>query len=148
MKKTMIFLALIGNAIFIDAQNAQMETEIKKLEETEREAMLKQDTARLQKIWDQDLFVNTPFNRITSSSKELLDLVNAGVISFSSFTRDIEKIFIKGNVAISMGTETVIPIGNNPKAGQTIKRRYTNIWMKQNGTWRLTARHANEICVQ
>jgi len=148
MKKTIIFLALIGTHIFTDAQNAKTETEIRKLEETEREAMFNQDTVSLQKIWAPDFFVNTPFNRITVSSKELFDLVRAGVISFSSFTREIEKIFIKSNVVISMGIETIVPIGNNPRAGQTIKRRYTNIWMKQEGRWRLTARHANEICGQ
>ena len=148
MKKTILFFALIGNSIFINAQSAKIENDIRKLEETEREAMLRQDTTALKKIWAPDFFVNTPFNRITFSSKDLFDLVKAGAINFSSFTREVEAIFIRDNVAISMGNESVVPVGNNPKAGQTIKRRYTNIWMKRNGEWRLTARHANEICKQ
>ena len=53
---------------------------------------------------------------------------------------------MKGDMAITMGSEALAPVGNNSKAGQTIKRRYTNIWIKQNGVWRLTARNANELC--
>jgi hypothetical protein len=45
-----------------------------------------------------------------------------------------------------MGSETVVPSGLDPLAGQTIQRRYTNIWMKEKGNWILIARHANNIC--
>jgi hypothetical protein len=44
-----------------------------------------------------------------------------------------------------MGAETVRPIGKAPLAGQTVKRRFTNIWSREGGTWRLIARHANVI---
>jgi hypothetical protein len=30
-------------------------------------------------------------------------------------------------------------------AGQTVERRFTNIWKNEAGTWRLFARHANVI---
>jgi ketosteroid isomerase-like protein len=32
------------------------------------------------------------------------------------------------------------------RSGQTVKRRYTNIWMKQSAGWKLVARHANVVC--
>jgi len=144
----MITLTLMVNSFCIYAQNTQVETEIRKLEETEHKAMLARDTGTLLKIWTSDFIVNTPANRITLSRKELFDLVRAGIFNYTSFTRDIEQVFIKGGMAITMGSEAIVPVGNNSKAGQTIKRRYTNIWMKQNAVWRLTARHANEICTQ
>ena len=146
MKKTMITLTLMVNAIFMYSQNTGIETEIRKIEETEHTAMLERDTGTLLKIWASDFIVNTPANRITISRQELFDLVKAGVFNYSSFKREIEKIFVKGNVVITMGNETVVPIGNSPNVEKTIKRRYTNIWLKQNGEWRLTIRHANEIC--
>ena len=46
----------------------------------------------------------------------------------------------------STGSETVVPGGNLPRAGQTAVRRYTNIWMRQSGGWKLVARHANVVC--
>jgi hypothetical protein len=35
---------------------------------------------------------------------------------------------VKGDMAITMGSEEVVPKGDTPDAGKTIKRRYTNIW--------------------
>jgi hypothetical protein len=44
-----------------------------------------------------------------------------------------------------MGEETVTPKGKAPFAGQTVRRRITNIWMKRDGQWKLTARQATII---
>mgnify|MGYP001798244268 CR=1 FL=1 len=63
-----------------------------------------------------------------------------------SLTREVEQIIVKGGVVFSMGNETVIPLSDDDIPGQTVKRRYTNIWMKEDGTWKLVARHANVIC--
>jgi len=41
-----------------------------------------------------------------------------------------------------MGKETIVPSGTSADAGKTINRRFTNVWMKKNGKWLLTARHA------
>jgi hypothetical protein len=32
------------------------------------------------------------------------------------------------------------------KSEQTVYRRYTHIWQKKEGIWKLLARHANRIC--
>jgi ketosteroid isomerase-like protein len=48
-------------------------------------------------------------------------------------------------MAIIMGAETLQPIGDAPRAGQTVQRRFTNIWRREAGSWRLVARHANVI---
>jgi hypothetical protein len=48
-----------------------------------------------------------------------------------------------------MGMETVVARSDAPsaglKVGQAVKRRFTNIWKKEAGTWRLYWRHANVI---
>jgi hypothetical protein len=49
-------------------------------------------------------------------------------------------------MVVVMGRETLTPAGNAPGAGQTIRRRYTNVWMKNRGKWLLTVRHAHIIC--
>jgi hypothetical protein len=48
--------------------------------------------------------------------------------------------FTGWDTVIVMGRETVVPKGNSPDSGKTIDRRYTNIWMKRKGKWRLVAR--------
>ncbi|HZF26258.1 MAG TPA: hypothetical protein VEZ88_08340 [Steroidobacteraceae bacterium] len=37
------------------------------------------------------------------------------------------------------------PVGDAPMTGQTVHHRFTNIWKKESGTWRLLARHANNV---
>ena len=148
MKKVIITLLVLINAVWMCAQTSQQkgETEIRDLEERERKAMLNHDTAILQKMWAADFTVNAPFNRVTLSSRELFDMVEKGKIQFSSFTRNIEQVVLKKDIAVTMGSEEVVFTGDVPQAGQTIKRRFTNIWLKQNGVWRLTFRHANNLC--
>ncbi len=119
----------------------QTETEIRNIEYAEHQAVLNSDTVTLTKIWSPDFMVNAPSNRITLGSQEVIDLVKAGVIKYSSFTREIEEILMKGDIAISMGSEEIVPVDS----GQVIKRRYTNIWMYREGEWKLIARHANVI---
>ena len=127
-------------------QNSALEQEIRKLDMAEADAVLRSDLPALEKLWAEDFTVNNPGNEISKGRKEVVRLVRAGIIKYSSFVREAESVLLQGNAVIVMGLETVKPIGNAPGAGQTLRRRYTNIWMKRNGRWLLTARHANVIC--
>jgi ketosteroid isomerase-like protein len=128
------------------AQEASAEAEIRKLEEQERQAVLKKDTATLRKLWDRHFIVNAPNNKVVLSGEDAVARPVITQMAYSSFTREIEQILVRGDVVFCMGNEVVMPASDNPKAGEEIKRRYTNIWMKQNGTWTLVARHASMIC--
>jgi ketosteroid isomerase-like protein len=122
-------------------QNVSVEQEIRKLELAHADAVLSGDLAALDKLWTKDFKVNNPFNEIDKA-----DRIRTGAVTYSSFVREVESVQVHGNMVIVMGRETVIPKGNSPDAGNTINRRYTNIWMKRNGKWRLIARHASVIC--
>ena len=74
-----------------------------------------------------------------------MGLVRAGILDYASFEREIEAVLIHGDTAILMGLETVKPRNKAPLAGQTVRRRFTNIWMKRDGRWQLTARQATVI---
>ena len=150
MKKLIITLLSLLNVVCICAQTnpSKAEIEIRNLEERERNAMLNHDTLTLKKLWAEDFTVNAPFNRVLLSRRELMDMVNKGSIQFSSFTRNIEHVVVKKDIAVTMGSEEVVFTGNVSQAGQTIKRRFTNIWVKQSGVWKLTFRHANDLCAQ
>jgi ketosteroid isomerase-like protein len=68
-----------------------------------------------------------------------------GAIRYASFQRTIEAVRLEGNVVIVMGAETARPTGDAPSAGQTVRRRFTNIWKNEGERWRMIARHANDI---
>ena len=135
-------LVLGQSAIRKDA----LEQEIRKLDLAEADAILRRDVAVLNQLLAEDFTVNNPRNEISKGRKEVVALVRTGIINYSSFVREAETVLFHGDTVIVMGLETIKPIGNAPGAGQTLRRRYTNIWMKRKGQWQLTARHANVIC--
>lgn len=142
MKKTLLATLFLLYTFSISAQQQDTEAEIRNLEQQEVQAVLQKDTVMLLKLWAKDYVVNAPDNMVNFAGKTTLDrpvLTRARV----AFTREIEHVIIRGDVVFTMGSETVVPGG---KQVQPVKRRYTNIWMKQNGIWKLTARHANVIC--
>jgi ketosteroid isomerase-like protein len=127
-------------------QNDALEQEIRKLDAAEAEAVLRSDLTALDKIWAEDFTVNNPGNQISKGRAEVVKQVRAGFIKYSSFVREIEAILFHGNTVVVLGLETVTPTGNAPGAGQIVRRRFTNIWIKKKGKWLLTARQASIIC--
>ena len=142
MRKLFISVMLILPVISLLAQETSAESEIRKLEEQERRAVLKMDTATLFKLWDKLLIVNAPSNKVNLTGDDAV-ITRTG---YASFTREIEQILVRGDVVFCMGNEVVMPAADNPKEGDEVRRRYTNVWMKQNGTWTLVARHVSVIC--
>jgi len=125
---------------------ASLEAQIRRLDRAEAEGLLHRDSSALRKIWAPDFTVNNPRNSITRGSDEVVALIRNGTIDYSSFKREIESILFHDNAVIVMGSEIITPVNKAPFAGQTIRRRFTHFWMKRNGEWRLTARHANVMC--
>ena len=119
-------------------------------DERERIAALKRDVSSLETLWSDQFTVNAPNNQVVVGRQRNLDtFVKSGIINFSSFERAIEFVRVDGDFAVVMGLETVIPRTDAPSAGlvagQAIRRRFTNIWKKEEDTWRLYWRHANVI---
>jgi ketosteroid isomerase-like protein len=123
---------------------------VRALDDRERLAALARDVPRLEQLWSEQLVVNAPNNRVAAGKQALLDMfVHSGVINFSTFERQIEFVRVDGPYVFLMGLETLVPKTDAPAAGlvagQVTRRRFTNIWKKEGGTWRLFARHANVI---
>ena len=144
---TIITCIVTGSVLGQNAkQKGDLEQTIRRLELAESDAVVRSDVAALEKLWAEDFTVNNPNNQVSRGSKEVLDRVRSGLLRYSSFVREIESVGFYGDTVIVMGLEIVIPIGNNPRAEQTLRRRYTNVWMKRKGNWLLAVRHANVIC--
>ena len=123
--------------------NNALEQEIRTLEQAQVDALLRNDIAAIKRNWATDYVVNNPRNEVVEASK---GRIASGTRTYSSFIREVERVLIHGNTVIVMGQEIVVPSGTAPDAGKTIIRRFTNIWMKRDGKWLLTARQATVIC--
>lgn len=142
-------LFLAGLPLIAPAQSEEPlsaeERTIRSLEEQERIAVLNEDIAALERIWAEQFIVNNPQNGISADRAAVLDRVRRGLIRYSKFERRIEAIRFDGDIAIVMGSETVMPKSAAADSNQAIHRRFTNIWRKSGTTWRVIARHANLI---
>ena len=125
-----------------EKKNDTLEQEIRKLDLAEADAIMRGDFAALNKLLAEDFTVNNPRNEIVKGREAVFTLIRSGTINYSSFVREPETFLFYGNTVVVMGLETIKPTGTE----QTVRRRYTNIWMKKKGKWLLTARHANLIC--
>jgi len=140
-------LLIISFATVVSAQDPR-ESEIKRLENIEREAVLNNDSAALfGKIWSAQMIVNTPAN-VVGTVEETKHLFRMGAFKYLSFERNIEKISFIENVAIVMGCEILKPQGLQPNAGKTVTRRFTNVWKYSNNSWSIIARQATIIKVE
>ncbi|CCH53695.1 hypothetical protein BN8_02809 [Fibrisoma limi BUZ 3] len=120
-----------------------IEKQIRQLEQAQVEYLLKGDTLAIAKRWAPDYVVNNPFNQAVNARQ---GPIRRGSLTYSSFTRDVERVLIHGQTVIVMGAETVVPSGQSADAGKTIKRRFTNVWMNTTGNWLLVARQASVLC--
>ena len=121
--------------------------EIRQLEEMERTAELKGDTAALFSYWSPNYVVNNPNNMILMAA-QIKSFIRKGGIAKTSFTRDIEKITFSGALAIVMGSETYDAKENKNQPDNPVTRRFTNVWVKTEKGWLLAARQASNMITQ
>ena len=119
---------------------ATWEQEIRSLEEAGRVAFLAADTATLDPMWDEELLVNSPLNIINDKSR-VLELLGAGRIRHTFDDVVIERVHRFGDVVVVMGRDTV----DGPPHGAIVDRRFTNVWQRQDGAWKMIARHAQIV---
>ncbi len=148
MKKIKVILIITLHVLISNFSLAQEsdETVIRRLENEEREAILKGDTMKLSQLMSFKIVVQNPENAIVGF-KQIIDRVKTGKINYASFERLIEKVTLFNNTSIVMGQEVLIPQGSTQNTGKTITRRFTNVWMKEKNTWKLTARQATIVSI-
>ena len=95
-----------------------------------------------------NFMVNGPNNRC-GGREQVLGLFKAGALSHEKFEREVESASITGNVGIVMGKEMVVPSEGSPLAAafgrSPLQRRFTDIYVFDNGAWTLLARQASVV---
>ena len=128
----------------LSPQDARAEAEIRTLSAEEVQAFLRRDAAAMARLWSDDFVVTNPLNRFVTK-RQVLEMVESGVLVITAFDRQIEYMKVYGDTVILVGRETVTWGGKMPNAGRTEQLRITVIWMEQDGRWRQVARHANVV---
>lgn len=148
--KILFISILLLFAFKIEAQsnleNPVLKEQIRKLDLAHAQAIFDGNAVALDSLMNDEVTVNHPTNRIVKEKKELLDLIKKGTIRYTKFERTPETFLFYEKMVVVMGSEIVVPAKGAPNAGKKLKRRYTNIWMKNKDKWQLTVRHANNVC--
>jgi hypothetical protein len=96
----------------------------------------------------QNYILNGPSNRVMRKTV-LVDMLANGKMASDHFERVIEGTAITGNIGIVMGSEIVQPRAGSElveKFGSgPLKRRFTNVFIFENGRWYFLARQASVI---
>jgi ketosteroid isomerase-like protein len=123
-------------------EETRAEADVRQLSADEVQAFLRRDAATLARLWSDDFVVTNPLNRFVAK-RQVLEMVESGVLVITSFDRQIEYVKVYGDTVILAGRETVVWGGKMPNAGRTEQLRITAVWMKQAGRWQQVARHAH-----
>jgi len=121
--------------------------EVEAIERKLTQSILADDVEAFAAAFGKDCLVHAPNNKI-NEAKDSIALFNAGLIAYSSFERHVERRAKLGDYVVTMGEETMVPKGKAPNAGKTVRRRFTDVWGREGGTWKLKLRQATIIAVE
>jgi len=124
------------------------EAALAKLDLEQKDMVARADVARLDALSAPGLTINAPTNRVLTR-EQFLGMMRNGQIGAETFERTVESVSVNGDVGIVMGREVFTPTPDS-ELGRTygavpLKRRYTNIYVRDHGSWRWFARHANVV---
>lgn len=111
-------------------------------------AILARDEAGFTGALAPDLVVNNPGN-MTHVSEQTAKTYLSGRIDYSSYERIVEHVAKRpSGEVVAMGWEIVQPRGQAMNVGKTVRRRFTDVWRNDGGTWKLTIRQATIVEVR
>src|SRR5688572_16549854 len=128
------------------AQNVE-DNEIRKLDNEQKEAYFRRDTATLLKLFSPDVIINGFSNKF-ETLQDVLSRIRQEGNNLDYYDRIIEKVIFAHSTAIVMGSETIRPSGTAVNAGKSVKRRFTNIWIRNKESWQLVARQSTITSIE
>src|SRR6202171_760166 len=115
-----------------------VEEVIRKLDDERIQAQIHADATALDRIYAADFIGVGPSGTVRTKPQVILDFTS-GDLKFQSITTDDVQVRVYGNTAVETGRSTM----NGQDKGQTVPgdTRFTRVWVKQQGRWRLVANH-------
>ena len=122
-----------------------VEEAIKKLDNERIQAQIHADATALDRIYAADFIGVGPSGTLRTKPQVISDFTS-GDLKFQSITTDDVQVRVYGNTAVETGRSTM----NGQDKGKTVPRdtRFTRVWVKQQGRWRLVANHYSSQTAQ
>ncbi|PYK10443.1 MAG: hypothetical protein DME65_09955, partial [Verrucomicrobia bacterium] len=147
MKRT-LFIAVLGltaTSIAIGQkqsgskdQGSSVEQAIRQLDNERIQAQIGADAVALDRIYADDFIGVGPSGTVRTKPQVISDFTS-GDLKFQSITTDEVQVRVYENTAVETGLSTMV----GQDKGKAVPRdtRFTRVWVKQQGRWRLVANH-------
>ena len=147
MRRTLVtaVLALTATAIALGQkqsssrdQRSSVEQAIRQLDRERIQAQIGADAVALERIYADDFIGVGPSGTVRTKAQVISDFT-AGDLKFQSITTDEVQVRVYENTAVETGLSTMV----GQDKGKAVPRdtRFTRVWVKQQGRWRLVANH-------
>src|SRR5689334_4596558 len=115
---------------------------IKQLDQERIQAQIGADRAALDRIYADDFIGIGPSGTVRTKPQVLSDFTS-GTLKFQSITTDEVQVRVYGNTAVETGVSTMK--GQDQNKTVPVDNRFTRVWVKQHGRWRLVANHYSSL---
>jgi uncharacterized protein (TIGR02246 family) len=119
-------------------QRRNVEQAIRRLDNERIQAQIHADASALDRIYADDFIGVGPSGTVRTKPQVIADFTS-GDLKFQSITTDEVQVRVYGNTAVETGRSTM----TGQDKGKSVPRdtRFTRVWVKQRGRWRLVANH-------
>jgi hypothetical protein len=143
-----VAFAVIAAILAASPAAAQDEASLRAIDAAQYQAARTENADALAAMTLPSFIINAPTGDV-GTGERMLGRFRSGEVAHERFTRIVERTSITENVGIVMGYEiarlTPTSIDGRLRGGSTspVLRRFTNIYLWQNGKWGWLARHAS-----
>ena len=122
-----------------------IEQVIRQLDHERIQAQINGDTEALERIYAADFIGVGPSGAVRTKPQVISDFAS-GELKFQFITTDEVQVRTYGNTAVETGISTM----NGQDKGKAVPRnnRFTRVWVKQQGHWRLVLNHYSPLIIQ
>ena len=154
MRKTFVLAVLVLTAASIalgQEQSARRDLRrsvgqaIRQIDHERVQAQIGADAAALNRIYADDFIGIGPSGTVRTKAQVIADFTS-GDLKFQSIITDDVRVRVYGNTAVETGRSTMI----GQDRGKAVPRdnRFTRVWIKQFGRWRLVSNHYSTLIPQ
>jgi ketosteroid isomerase-like protein len=115
-----------------------VEQVIRKLDNERIQAQIHADAAALERIYADDFIGVGPSGAVRTKPQVISDFTS-GDLRFQSITTEDVRVRVYGNAVVETGRSTMD--GQDKGIAVPHDTRFTRVWVKQQGRWRLVANH-------
>ena len=138
MKRIVCVLLLAMCAFVCAAAQGKAEQELLKLEQQWVDALVKADTAALEKLYGDGL-IYTHSSGAVDTKASYIEGIKTGKSKYESLDRDDVKVKLYGTTAI-VTAHSVIKVNKN-----TINARYIHVYVREKGVWKMVAHQSTRL---